>query len=93
MMTREAPLEPIGRTHGAAGTSGWVPPGSGEELEVVKEDNRIHERLLRPAEVIVAVQPKPREATEPAPWDAVDQASWESFPASDAPPWTLGYTG
>lgn len=71
-----------------------VAPGVPAEtvVEVVKEGYRIHERLLRPAEVIVAVPPEPREATEPAPWDAVDQASWESFPASDAPPWTLGHT-
>jgi hypothetical protein len=35
----------------------------------------------------------PRDVVDRAPWDAVDQASWESFPASDPPPWTLGYIG
>jgi hypothetical protein len=35
----------------------------------------------------------PRDVVDQASWDAVDQASWESFPASDAPPWTLGHTG
>ncbi len=40
-----------------------------------------------------AARSGPRDAVDRAPWDSVDQASWESFPASDPPPWTLGYTG
>jgi hypothetical protein len=51
-------------------------------VEVVKKE--FHKR------VVVA---RPRAVVDQAAWDAVDQASWESFPASDPPPWTLGYTG
>lgn len=51
-------------------------------MEVVKEELPKRVVLARPAAVV-----------DNASWDVVDQASWDSFPASDAPPWTLGYTG
>jgi hypothetical protein len=50
--------------------------------ERVKQEFRRH---ARPDE--------PRDVIEQRSWDVVDQASWDSFPASDAPPWTLGYIG
>lgn len=50
-------------------------------VEVVKEE--FHKRI---------VAARPSSVVDEAAWDAVDQASWDSFPASDPPPWTLGYT-
>jgi len=45
-MTPEAAAEPIDRTDGAAGTFGWAPPGTGEDLEGLRARARERDEFL-----------------------------------------------
>ncbi len=61
-----------------------------------------HQSIANPQDVRECVQEEfrrqagaaaPQDVADHSSWDVVDLASWDSFPASDPPPWTLGYAG